>query len=243
MSNSINVTTSPTFDSNWGSFSLPTSKTGGLSEDQEGLLQQKDAKSSPLDFSPSTVFAVNDLNGVFRVSGETQQLTKGQKEIKNKPFRTPSFMTDDELSTFSEDDDDDDDDDMNKNSSTRLFSRRPQSIFRSSGIKRSYECLSDAEGSCSSPGVSRANPISCSEDSSEGIYSSPQRCISLSTSTKRPRHGRASCPSPLFVTDSLSYRLSCGGRGRMFSFSSEDLRHPLAFDPSVASSDVFSKSD
>mmetsp|Transcript_15441 Transcript_15441/g.30797 ORF Transcript_15441/g.30797 Transcript_15441/m.30797 type:complete len:202 (-) Transcript_15441:50-655(-) len=140
-------------------------------------------------------------------------------------------------------DDDDDDDDMNKNSSTRLFSRRPQSIFRSSGIKRSYECLSDAEGSCSSPGVSRANPISCSEDSSEGIYSSPQRCISLSTSTKRPRHGRASCPSPLFVTDSLSYRLSCGGRGRMFSFSSEDLRHPLAFDPSVASSDVFSKSD
>ncbi|KAL7462224.1 hypothetical protein ACHAXS_002615 [Conticribra weissflogii] len=242
MSNNIFSTDSPTrHHPDWCAFAVPRSKTGGL-PDGKNLFQQSDAKLSPSDFSPSTIFAINDLNGVFRITGESQQMAKSPK-VKNKQYCSLSFMTDDELSTFSDDDDDDTDAVLINTSSTSLVSRRPQTIFRSIGIKRSYECLSDAEDGCSSPGVSRANPISCIEDSLGGSNSSHRPCVKLSALSKRPRHEQASCTSPLFVTDSLSYRLSSEGMGKMLSFSSKDLRHPLSLKSLVSSSEEFSEAD
>ena len=214
--------------------------------------------SSTTSYSPTTIFAINDLNGVFRVAEDVQQDTKGE-DFSSRQCITSSFMTDEELSTFSEDDDDED---SIVNHSIRYpLRQRPLSIFRSSGIKRSIQCLSDneenhfiGEQQCDTPGVCRANPICGSEDSSDDDSSS-QSCMSQSSShssfkrVRREHISSSSSSSSLFINDYLTSRQSLTASftqtnsctdipasssvmsNLKFSCTAQQLHHPLSFEP------------
>lgn len=181
--------------------------------------------------SPATVFAVDDLNSVFRVPDaavERGSLRAPERHAKGAcgrrralaPRPAPSFATDGELSTFSEDTEEDD------------AAGRPQaSIFRpASGAKRHCEepDAYDHNGrprtptkrrACGAPPLLRhANPVRSEDEDQRGFaFSSPFRpsaspFSALFTETATPLGGsiqrREGEPSPSTAPQHLSHPLA-----------------------------------
>jgi len=163
-------------------------------------LSEASASSSDVHSASDAIFAADELDGVFRI-GSANDSTQSQlgghlardNSIRRRRFISPSFATDGELSTFSEEDNDDSDD-IQENINSRgihlsfrqsnrrnIFypSRRQQSpfsdIFRMpiSGAKRQCEDMmaeDDDENqvnTSATPLLSRANCICSSNDSSD----------------------------------------------------------------------------
>jgi hypothetical protein len=151
-------------------------------------------KMTNTSYSPTTVFAVDELHSVFRAS-DGRDLLQAPSIPENvgglsKKRANSSFATDGEMSTFSEDDDED----IVSSVTVGIPLRRAAlSIFRPiSGTKRPH-CLlvhssSDDEmdigqknifkspaDSSSTPLVSRANPIQGEDSDDESSTSSNKR--------------------------------------------------------------------
>lgn len=157
-------------------------------------------KAASSSYSPTTVFAVDDLHSVFRAADvrslmEAPSIGEGSVSALAKRRNSPnsSFMTDEEFSTFSEDDDEDCG--IMTQSSFRIpLPRTGLSIFRPiSGNKRprrllihssSYEDIENGQKNHfylnqdkpeSSPAVCRANPIGSDDNDDESSLSSCKR--------------------------------------------------------------------
>ncbi|KAL3805686.1 hypothetical protein HJC23_005930 [Cyclotella cryptica] len=194
-------------------------------------------KVASSSYSPTTVFAVDDLHSVFRAADgrglmQAPSITEGSVSALAKRRNSPnsSFMTDEEFSTFSEDDDEDSGI-VTQSSFGIPLPRSGLSIFRPiSGNKRPHRLLihpsSDddldivqkdvfsrsQDKTESSPVVCRANPIR-SNDSDDD---------SSSSSCKRIRR----TPSSSFSDNILSSVLP----STEFRLTPQYLHHPLSFE-------------
>lgn len=185
-------------------------------------------KMTSTSYSPTTVFAVDELHSVFRASDgidllQAPSIPENVDSIAKKRNNS-SFATDGEMSTFSEDDDEDI---ISSVSLGMPLRRAALSIFRPiSGTKRP-RCLllhSDSDDemdmgqknifkasgdSTSTPLVMRANPIRGDDSDDE----------SSTSSNKRMRR----TPSSSFFDSKLS-------SGESAFATPQYLQHPLSLD-------------
>ena len=180
--------------------------------------------SSDVQSATNAIFAADELNGVFRIestndSAQSQQGVHQARDnnARRRRFISPSFATDGELSTFSEEDNDASDDsqeNINSVGSIHLSfrqsnrrnilypSRRQQSpfsdIFRMpiSGTKRQCDDMmtedDDAKETTTTttPLLSRANCICSSNDSSDDYSTSSSSEESLDQVMSSPSSKR-----------------------------------------------------
>jgi hypothetical protein len=179
---------------------FPQTNNSMSSQPSLRTMAPSNAKMEATSYSPTTVFAVDDLSSVFRAADgrglmQAPSITTADSVSALTKRRSPnsSFMTDGEFSTFSEDDDEDSAI-MTLTSVGIPLRRSAESIFRPiSGTKRPHRFLmhsfseddmdigqKDAfslkEASTSStPMVCRANPIRGDESEDESFTLSNKR--------------------------------------------------------------------
>lgn len=219
--------------------------------------------------SPTTVFAVDELSSVFRVPDDAVERSSAQTDRQNQVTGcgtlchgrrsrclTPSFTTDGEMSTFSEDTESGDDEEA-----YHVYRRRQSSlsIFRPVGSpphdmvnKKRQACHDDDDGDanvtptkrracCAHPLIRHANPVRGNSDDCDELSPSSHPVCSSPFSTRLCRAESSvispgadsvaleASPSPytsLFAEATL--RNSHASRADTFSIVPKHLRHPLS---------------
>jgi len=232
---------------------------------------ERDAKASSTR-SPTTVFAIDELSSVFRVPDEatergspyldfdTLRKESGSNPIISSRRRclTPSFTTDVELSTFSEDTEEDEDDEVA--TAARLQSaftvrrrQSPLSIFRPvGGTKRrcDFDDDNDEEEHINTtptkrrafrtPSLCRANAISSDNEGEENLplfsssssFESPFKRVCKSSDEFSFLAPSTSSTSPYssFFTEATSQP--------SIKNTPQLLQHPISFD-TLPSNEIF----
>ena len=231
---------------------------------EKGLNASK-ALSASSASSPTAIFAIHDLNSVFRVADNDSALDAvGEQDRGERDERclSPSFMMDEEISTFSEDDEDEEVREIHNS----LRNRTSLSIFRpveggelsrsfcdedftdydvTRGTKRkAFDCLFQpplsprthtSDNNVPENDLHRANPIG-SDDCNDDASSSSQSSISCSSPCSYPyaafKQVRYSSLTSLLNT---AYHTSCQGQ--------QYLHHPLSLGQELMQTNYDSEGD
>ena len=226
-------------------FSSPINRSNRVAESRFSAHQEdeRDAKfASASTRSPTTVFAVEELSSVFRMPDDAiERISVIDHQASRRCLTLPSFTTDGELSTFSEDKEGDEeasDDENDHPSRFTLRSRRraPLSIFRPVSGKRQYEheqhvnTTPTKRRACSAQLLCHANPIG-SDDACDEI---PLLSSSFSFASPLKRVCRSSCSSTSSSLTSLFAEALPAtirsNRADTFSVTPQHLQHPLSFE-------------
>jgi len=190
-------------------------------------------KMTSSSYSPTTVFAVDDLHSVFRAADgrsimEAPSIREGSVSALAKRRNSPnsSFMTDEEFSTFSEDDDDDCGI-MTQTSFRIPLPRTGLSIFRPiSGNKRPRRLLIQSS-STEDIEICQKNPFSLNQDKTEP---SPAVCRAnpIRSDDNDDDSSLSSCKR-IRRTSSLAFSSSTLSSTE-FIVTPQYLRHPLSLE-------------
>ncbi len=207
-----------------------SSKAAAVSASSSRASFSDASASSDVQSASNLTFAADELDGVFRI-GSTNDSTSSRNDdhlardssLRRRRFISPSFATDGEMSTFSEEENDASDasDDNQESASSRgihlpfrqsnrrsIFypSRRVKSplsdIFRMpiSGAKRQCDDMMDdddqkVDTSNTRPLLCRANHICSSDDNSDDSSTSSSSDDSLDQVMSSPRSSKRICLS------------------------------------------------
>ena len=235
-------------------FSSPIYRSDMVAESHFSAHQEdeRDVKfTSASTRSPTTVFAVDDLTSVFRMPDDAiergiamdhQEQDAGSNSL-HRCLTLPSFTTDGELSTFSEDKEGDEeasDDENDHPSRFTLRSRRraPLSIFRPVSGKRQYEHEQHVNTldtptkrrTCSAPLLCRANSVGSDDGCDEIPFLSS--AYSFASPVKRVCHSSSSSTSSSFTSlfaEAMPATIR-SNEADTFSITPQHLQHPLLFE-------------